>query len=65
MASTDQHTPRRNIRVDANRWDNFGTMAGPRNRTRLIVEFIDWYIGVPGAALPQRPTSVTSRSSAA
>lgn len=65
MASTAQHTPRVSFRVEPNRWDKFGRVAGFRNRSRVIVQFLDWYTGVPGAELPERPMSVTSRSSAA
>lgn len=50
------HTPRQTIRVDAEEWDDFGTVVGPKNRSRVVREFIAWYLRKPGAKLPQRPT---------
>lgn len=65
MVNTDQHTPRQMIRIDRGTWDVFGRMAGKRSRSQKVREFIEWYVGMPGAELPERPTAVTERSTAA
>jgi hypothetical protein len=49
------HTPRQTIRVDAEDWDEFGTRVGPKERSRVVREFIAWYLRKPGAKLPERP----------
>ncbi|WP_141703724.1 hypothetical protein [Planobispora rosea] len=52
----DSHTPNRPIRVDAELWDAFGALVGPRNRSAILRDFIRWYIRERGARLPDRPT---------
>ncbi len=46
-------TPRHTLRLDDRIWDLFGE-ATP-DRAGVLREFIDWYVGVPGAELPVRP----------
>ena len=55
QASTEAHTPHRPLRIPDEEWKPFGDLVGPRGRTRVVREFIRWYIGHPGAKLPQRP----------
>lgn len=52
---TDTHTPHRPMRVPQGRWDAFGALVGIRNRTRVVNEFIAWYVGEPDAKMPRRP----------
>ncbi|MFF3665392.1 hypothetical protein [Microtetraspora malaysiensis] len=52
----DTHTPHRPIRVEADLWEEFGRLVGPRNRSAIIRDFIRWYIRERGAKLPERPT---------
>lgn len=52
---TGKHTPHRPMRVPQGRWDAFGALVGVRQRTRIVNEFIAWYVGEPGAKLPKRP----------
>jgi hypothetical protein len=53
---TENHTPMRPIRVADRPWCVFGALVGDRDRSRVVREFIAWYIREPGARLPQRPT---------
>lgn len=53
--STEAHTPHRPLRIPDEEWRPFGDLVGARNRTRVVREFIRWYIGHPGAEMPQRP----------
>lgn len=55
MPIPDTHTPHRMVRVSDERWSAFGVLAGLRERSRVINEFIAWYVGEPGAKLPRRP----------
>ena len=48
-------TPHRPIRVERELWDPFGEIVGPRNRSKIIRQFIAWYVGKPGAKLPRPP----------
>lgn len=52
---TDTHTPHRPMRVPQSRWEAFGAIVGLRHRTRVVNEFIAWYVGEPGAKLPRPP----------
>ncbi|MFD6565350.1 hypothetical protein [Micromonospora profundi] len=49
------HTPHRPIRVEGALWKQFGDVAGTRNRSTIIRDFIAWYVRKPGAKLPARP----------
>ncbi len=57
MTSEDRstHTPHRPIRVEGPLWELFGKVAGNRNRSTVIREFIAWYVRESGARLPERP----------
>lgn len=55
----ETHTPNRPIRVEAELWDAFGRLVGPRNRSAVIRDFIRWYIRERGATLPKRPHETT------
>ncbi|MEV0214262.1 hypothetical protein [Micromonospora sp. NPDC050695] len=57
MTSGDKptYTPHRPIRVEHELWDLFGKVAGSRNRSTVIRDFIAWYVRKPGAGLPLRP----------
>lgn len=45
-------------RVPLAKWERFGVLAAEAgtDRSKLINEFIDWYLRERGAVLPQRPT---------
>lgn len=51
----DTHTPHRPIRVEDELWDEFGRLAGERNRAAILRAFIAWYVRRRGATLPKRP----------
>lgn len=57
----DTHTRHRPIRVDDDLWDAFGAIVGVRNRSKVIRDFIRWFVGVPGAEIPQRPEPTKRR----
>ncbi|MCP2364310.1 hypothetical protein HD597_011330 [Nonomuraea thailandensis] len=52
-------TTGRHVRVATTDWTDFGASATAQgtDRTKLINEFIAWYLGRPGARLPERPGS--------
>lgn len=52
------HTPQRIIRVDDSLWNEFGRAVGDRNRSKVIRQFIAWYLRHPGAEIPEPPLSV-------
>lgn len=56
MAEKETHTRARPVRIPAEDWDDFGALVGERERSRLIREFIAWYLRRPKAALPKRLT---------
>ncbi len=62
MPLPETHTPHRMVRISDDRWDRFGLLAGLRERSRVINEFVAWYNGEPGAKLPKRPKPVDSES---
>lgn len=49
------HTPHRPIRVEDDLWEEFGRLAGERNRSAILRDFIAWYVRRRGAVLPKRP----------
>jgi hypothetical protein len=53
--NTERHTPMRPIRIPDDEWKAFGSHVGDRERTRVIREFIRWYLRWPGAAHPDPP----------
>jgi hypothetical protein len=50
-------TKGRSIRVDDPEWDDLGVLADSlgTDRSKLINEFLRWYLRRPGAKLPDRP----------
>lgn len=54
----DTHTVNRVIRLSDDDWEELGVAAGPRNRTKVIREFVHWYLRRPKAKLPERPPRV-------
>lgn len=50
-------TPTRPVRLDAEDWVDLGdaTTAKGTNRSATIRDFVRWYLGRPGAELPERP----------
>lgn len=48
-----QGTPRQTVRVPEALWDQFGELAGEQERSRVIREFIAWYVGQ--GEMPERP----------
>ncbi|MFI8191431.1 hypothetical protein ACIF8T_21850 [Streptomyces sp. NPDC085946] len=55
MAAKETHTTARPVRIPKEDWDDFGALVGDRERSRLIREFIAWYLRRPKATLPKRP----------
>ena len=51
----ERNTPARPIRISQGLWDAFGIGAGERNRAKVLVAFMEWYVRKPRAALPKRP----------
>ncbi|MCZ7413117.1 hypothetical protein [Streptomyces sp. WMMC897] len=51
----DTHTTNRVFRVPDQDWEDFGRLAGERERARVLREFIAWYVRRPKATLPKRP----------
>ena len=52
---TSKGTDRRTIRVDPDLWNEFGraTAGGEDGRSGVLRDFMRWYLGKPGAELPQ------------
>ena len=52
-------TRQRNLRIDDDLWDSFGEAierASPEfDRSAVMRQLIRWYVGEPGAKLPDRP----------
>lgn len=50
-------TPLRSFRLSEVIWERFGAAAkqAGSNRVAVLRAFILWYLGYPGAELPQRP----------
>lgn len=55
--NTERHTPLRPLRIPDDEWKPLGEAVGDRERTRVIREFIRWYLRWPGAKLPTRPAA--------
>jgi len=54
-------TPTTPLRIDRATWTEFGEAAAATgtDRSKLLREFIDWYLRRPGAKLPKRPDTTT------
>jgi len=59
-------TPTKNeiqrFRYDTNSWNQLADAAPGGNRSAVLKQLIDWYIGRPGAALPERPARAGERA---
>ncbi|GES27863.1 hypothetical protein AB0G60_02925 [Streptomyces angustmyceticus] len=53
--STEHHTPLRQLRIPDEEWKALGAYVGDRERTRVVREFIRWYLHWPGAKAPDPP----------
>lgn len=51
----ETHTTPKQIRIPDDDWNDLGTVAGKRQRARVVVQLIRWYLRRPGAKLPIRP----------
>lgn len=60
MAQKETHTRARPVRIPEDDWAAFGVLVGDRERSRLIREFIAWYLRRPKASLPKRPDADTA-----
>lgn len=52
---TEGHTPLRQLRIPDDEWQALGAYVGDRERTRVVREFIRWYLRWPGATQPEPP----------
>jgi hypothetical protein len=43
------------LRLEEELWAEFGDVAGERERSGVLREFIRWYTRQPGAKMPRRP----------
>ncbi|PWG13932.1 hypothetical protein DF268_08690 [Streptomyces sp. V2] len=57
----ETHTTARPVRIPDEDWTEFGKAVGDRERSRVLREFIAWYLRRPKAALPVRPDVVAAR----
>jgi hypothetical protein len=62
---SENHTPGRLIRVPGRYWEAFGELAGERRRSAVVLEFIRWYVGEPGARLPKPPKASPQQATTA
>ena len=53
----EQHTPIQRFRLAQQAWEDFGVAAerAGTNRSKLLGQFVRWYIRRQGAVLPERP----------
>jgi hypothetical protein len=51
-------TPKQSMRMGALKWGRFGiaSLSVKSNRTEVMSQLVDWFLRVPGAELPERPT---------
>lgn len=61
MAEKETHTRARPVRIPKEDWDDIGVLVGDRERSRLIREFISWYLRRPRTVLPKRPSEEAIR----
>ena len=54
---TTRGTNLQNIRIDRTLWTEAGAAANQRgtDRSAVIRAFLEWYVGRPGARIPERP----------
>lgn len=57
VKESDSH----HFRLDAPPWNLFVTLAGRGAASKVIKQFILWYIRWPGADLPDRPPATPER----
>jgi hypothetical protein len=57
MTSQHKHKGRYIRGVPQEDWDEFGVLAGDKNRSPVVAKFIAWYLDRDGAELPERPQS--------
>lgn len=52
-------TPSRPVRLDSEDWEALGQAADAKgtNRSAVIRDCVRWYLGRPGAELPERPAA--------
>lgn len=62
MAAKETHTQARPVRIPEEDWVDFGKLVGERERSKLIREFIAWYLRRPKASLPKRPSEEEIRN---
>lgn len=62
MTVKETHTPARPVRIPDEDWDDFGELVGERERSRVIRDFIAWYLRRPKAKLPPRPSTEHAES---
>lgn len=55
MKASRHTTPRIVVSMPGELWRRFGVLAGVRNRSELLRQFVAWYLREPGAKLPERP----------
>lgn len=62
-SNPENHTPIQRFRLDQELWDAFGerAVAVGTNRSRLIGQFVRWYLQEPRAVLPLRAKRRTAR----
>lgn len=55
-------TDRQSFRMPPDEWREFGeaTQAAGVDRSAVVRDFIRWYLGKPGAGLPDRPEASPS-----
>jgi hypothetical protein len=63
MPIPDTHTPHRMVRISDDHWERFGQLVGERNRSKVIKEFVAWYVGDPDFKQPRRPKPTDSAES--
>lgn len=65
MTVKETHTTARPVRIPDEDWADFGELVGDRERSRVLREFIAWYLRRPKAALPKRPITEPAEHAAA
>lgn len=53
--SANRGNPRQSFRYDPDKWARFKALAGDQNASKVLQEFVDWFIGEPRSRAPQRP----------
>lgn len=55
MTAKETHTTARPVRISDEDWADFGALVGDRERSRVIRDFIAWYLRRPHAKAVKRP----------